>query len=97
MYAPTNGRLLRPDVIDRLGDAGVATFNLAVDAVDLKPGLPKALTPIRAHFDHLVMGIFRPGRAQIHLVECGILRKVHRTGDIFDENIVCGYHTLRAA
>ncbi len=30
------------DVIDRLGDAGVATFNFAVDAVDEKPGLPKA-------------------------------------------------------
>ena len=31
-------RLLRPDVIDRLGDAGVATFNFAVDAMDEKPG-----------------------------------------------------------
>ena len=45
IYVPTNGRLLRPDVIDRLGDAGVATFNLAVDTVDEKPGLPKALEP----------------------------------------------------
>ena len=51
VYVPTNGRLLRPDVIDRLGDAGVATFNLAVDAVDEKPGLPKALNLIRRHFD----------------------------------------------
>ena len=32
IYIPTNGRLLRPDVIDRLADAGTATFNLAVDA-----------------------------------------------------------------
>ena len=40
VYVPTNGRLLRPDVIDRLGDAGGATFNLALDAVDEKPGLP---------------------------------------------------------
>lgn len=54
VYVPTNGRLMRPEVIDRLGDAGVAVFNLAVDCVDEKPGLPKALTPIRPYFDHLV-------------------------------------------
>lgn len=54
VYLPTNGRLMRPDVIDRLGDAGLATVNLAVDCVDEKPGLPKALAPIRAYFDHLV-------------------------------------------
>ncbi|MGA3235046.1 MAG: radical SAM protein [Bryobacteraceae bacterium] len=61
IYVPTNGRLLRPDVIDRLGDAGVATFNLAVDALEIKPGLPKALAPIRSHFDHLVKRQFRYG------------------------------------
>ena len=31
VYVPTNGRLMRPEVIDRLGDAGVATVNLAVE------------------------------------------------------------------
>jgi hypothetical protein len=46
--------LLRPDVIDKLADAGISTFNVAVDAVDLKPGLPKALVPIRKQFDYLV-------------------------------------------
>jgi MoaA/NifB/PqqE/SkfB family radical SAM enzyme len=61
IYVPTNGRLLRPEVIDRLGDAGVATFNLAVDAVDEKPGLPKALNPIRSYFDHLVRRQYRYG------------------------------------
>src|SRR5262249_34471890 len=45
---------LRPDVIDRLADAGMATFNFAVDVVDEKPGLPKALAPIRRYFDYLV-------------------------------------------
>jgi MoaA/NifB/PqqE/SkfB family radical SAM enzyme len=59
VYVPTNGRLLRPDVIDRLGDAGVATFNLALDAVDEKAGLPKALNPIRRHFDYLVRRQYR--------------------------------------
>jgi MoaA/NifB/PqqE/SkfB family radical SAM enzyme len=61
IYIPTNGRLLKPDVIDRLADAGVATFNLAVDAVDEKPGLPKALTPIRSYFDYLVKKQYRYG------------------------------------
>lgn len=39
------GGWLRPEVADRLGDAGVAVFNFALDAWDLKPGLPKALVP----------------------------------------------------
>jgi MoaA/NifB/PqqE/SkfB family radical SAM enzyme len=54
VYVPTNGRLMKPDVIDRLGDAGLGTVNLAVDCVDEKPGLPKALAPIRPYFDHLI-------------------------------------------
>jgi len=60
-YVPTNGRLLKPPVIDRLADAGVATFNLAVDAVDEKPGLPKALNPIRSYFEYLVKKQYRYG------------------------------------
>jgi len=31
----TNGRLLRPEVADRLGDAGVAVIKLALDAAPL--------------------------------------------------------------
>jgi MoaA/NifB/PqqE/SkfB family radical SAM enzyme len=54
IYLPTNARLLRTDVIDKLADAGMSTFNIAVDAVDLKPGLPKALAPVRKQFDYLV-------------------------------------------
>ena len=54
VYVPTNGRLMRPDVIDRLGDAGVATINLAVDVVEEQEGLPKALAPIRPWFDYLI-------------------------------------------
>ena len=61
IYIPTNGRLLKPDVIDRLADAGVATFNLAVDVVDEKPGLPKALTPIRPYFEYLARKQYRYG------------------------------------
>lgn len=54
VYVPTNGRLMTPDVVDRLGDAGVATVNLAVDVVDVQEGMPKALAPIRPYFDYLV-------------------------------------------
>ncbi len=59
-YVPTNGRLLNRDNIDRLADAGVATFNVAVDAVDVKPGLPKALTEIPA-FEYLLKKQYRYG------------------------------------
>ncbi len=54
VYVPTNGRLMRPNVIDRLGDAGVATINLAVDSVEDRQELPKALAPIRPYFDYLI-------------------------------------------
>jgi MoaA/NifB/PqqE/SkfB family radical SAM enzyme len=54
IYVGTNGRLLRPEVADRLGDAGVAVFNFAVDAWDEKPGLPKAVVPVRKHLEHLL-------------------------------------------
>jgi MoaA/NifB/PqqE/SkfB family radical SAM enzyme len=53
IYIGTNGRLLRPEVVDRLGDAGVAVFNFAVDAWDEKPGLPKAIVPSRKHLDYV--------------------------------------------
>jgi MoaA/NifB/PqqE/SkfB family radical SAM enzyme len=63
VYLPTNGRLMRPEVIDRVLDAGVATINLAVDAVDEKPGLPKALNPIRRNFHYLVRRQYAYGTA----------------------------------
>jgi MoaA/NifB/PqqE/SkfB family radical SAM enzyme len=54
VYLPTNGRLMRKEVVDWLGDAGVATVNLAVDSVEDRPELPKALTPIRSQFEYLI-------------------------------------------
>lgn len=54
IYIGTNGRLLRPDVADRLGDAGVSVFNFAVDAWDEKPSLPKAVVPVREHLEHIM-------------------------------------------
>src|SRR3972149_3090799 len=61
VYLPTNGRLMRPEVIDRLGDAGLATVNLAIDSMDVNPSLPKALAPIRAHFEYLLKRQGRDG------------------------------------
>ncbi len=61
VYLPTNARLLRPPLIDRLADAGVATVNFAVDAVDEKPGLPKALKPVRPYFDYLIKKQYKYG------------------------------------
>ncbi|UCF37242.1 MAG: radical SAM protein [Acidobacteriota bacterium] len=54
VYLATNGRLLRPKVIDRLGDSGIAVFNLAVDSVEERPELPKAIKPIWENFEYLV-------------------------------------------
>ncbi|MFC2076674.1 radical SAM protein [candidate division KSB1 bacterium] len=54
MYFPTNGYLLTEDFIDKLGKAKVATINLAVDCIEPKPGLPKALMPIEPQFRYLV-------------------------------------------
>jgi MoaA/NifB/PqqE/SkfB family radical SAM enzyme len=54
IYIGTNGRLLRPDVADRLGDAGVAVFNFALDSWDLKPSLPKAFVPAKQNLDHVL-------------------------------------------
>src|ERR1700746_1128219 len=54
VYIATNGRLLRPEVADRLGDAGVAIFNFALDAWDEKPSLPKAFVPAQRNLEHIM-------------------------------------------
>ncbi len=52
IYVGTNGRLLRPEVADRLGDAGVSIFNFALDAWDEKPSQPKAFMPGQKHLEY---------------------------------------------
>ncbi len=61
VYLATNGRLLRPGVIDRLADAGIATINFAVDSIREKPGLPKAFEHVRDYFEYLVHRQYRYG------------------------------------
>ena len=87
IYLPTNGRLLWPKVIDKVADAGVATINLAVDAWDDVPGrgLPKAMVPIRSHFDYLVKKQYKYGYSVLpehqHLPQqSGRCAAVDRTG-----------------
>ena len=61
IYLATNARLLRPEVTDRLADAGIATINFAVDCMDEKPGLPKAFEHVRSNFEYLVKRQYRYG------------------------------------
>jgi MoaA/NifB/PqqE/SkfB family radical SAM enzyme len=61
IYLATNARLLRPEVTDRLADAGIATINFAVDAIRDKPGLPKAFEHVRSNFEYLVKRQYRYG------------------------------------
>jgi MoaA/NifB/PqqE/SkfB family radical SAM enzyme len=61
VYLATNARLLRPPVIDRLADAGIATINFAVDCIKEKPGLPKAFEHVESQFEYLVKRQYRYG------------------------------------
>src|SRR5208337_1953468 len=61
IYIGTNARLLRPDVADRLADAGTAVFNVAIDAWDQEAGLPKGLLPIPPHLERLLRKPVREG------------------------------------
>lgn len=54
VYLATNGRQLRPKVMDRLGDSGISVINLAIDSIEERPELPKALVPIRENFEYMV-------------------------------------------
>ncbi|GMR04427.1 MAG: hypothetical protein BMS9Abin23_0324 [Thermodesulfobacteriota bacterium] len=54
MYLPTNGILMDEAFIDRVGEAGVAGVNLALDTVEEKPGLPKSFERVRPQFEYLV-------------------------------------------
>ncbi len=54
MYLPTNGYLMDKNFIDQIGKAGVAAINLAVDCIEPKPGLPKALMLVEKQFRYLV-------------------------------------------
>jgi MoaA/NifB/PqqE/SkfB family radical SAM enzyme len=95
VYLPTNGRLMKPDVIDRIADAGVAVVNLAIDSVDKKPSLPKALNPIRPYFDYLIRKQYKYGYSVfLNINICrNNLEDVKQLTEIAHENgIATDYH-----
>jgi len=95
VYLPTNARLLRPEIIDRVADAGVAIVNFAVDAVEEKPGLPKALAPVRKYFDYLIQRQYRYGYSVFFNINIcrNNMDDVKRLTEIAHENgIATDYH-----
>jgi MoaA/NifB/PqqE/SkfB family radical SAM enzyme len=100
VYVPTNARLLRPYVTDRLADAGVATFNFAVDVVDEKPGLPKARAPIRRYFEYLVRKQYRYGYTEffnINICRTNMDDVFQRTEIAHEYGIATDYHINESA
>jgi MoaA/NifB/PqqE/SkfB family radical SAM enzyme len=95
IYLPTNARLMRPEVTDRMLDAGVAIVNFAVDAVDIKPGLPKALVPVRKNFDYLLRKQYKYGCAvffNINICKNNIEDVKQLTEIAHDNGIATDYH-----
>jgi MoaA/NifB/PqqE/SkfB family radical SAM enzyme len=50
----TNGILMDKGDVDRMGAAGIASVNIAIDAVEEHSGLPKCLARVKPVFDYLV-------------------------------------------
>ena len=99
VYLPTNGRLMRPEVIDRIGDAGVGIFNLAIDAVEEKPGLPKALNRIRPYFEYLVKNQRKYGYAvmvNINITHINMADVRELTEIAHDHGVATDYHINEA-
>jgi len=95
VYLPTNARLMRTEVIDQVADAGVAVVNFAVDAVEDKPGLPKALGPVRNYFDYLIKKQYRYGYSVFFNINIckNNLEDVQQLTEIAHENgIATDYH-----
>jgi MoaA/NifB/PqqE/SkfB family radical SAM enzyme len=99
VYVPTNGRLMRPEIIDRLGDAGVATFNVAVDSVKDRKELPKALEPIRKNFEYLIKKQYVYGFSvffNINITRINLADVKELTEIAHDAGIATDYHINEA-
>jgi len=95
VYVPTNGRLMRPEVIDKLADAGMATVNLAVDSVEDRPELPKALAPIRPYFEYLIKKQYTYGYSvflNINITRINLDDVKQLTEIAHDNGIATDYH-----
>ena len=88
-------RPLRPDAIDRLGDAGVAAINLAVDSLEGRKELPKALAPIRPYFDYLIKKQYVYGFSvflNIDITRLDLYDAIELTEIAHDVGIATDYH-----
>jgi len=95
IYLPTNAYLLRPEVTDRLLDAGIAIVNFAVDTVDEKPGLPKALNNVRKNFEYLLRKQYKYGLAvffNINICRTNLDDVRQLTEIAHDNGIATDYH-----
>ena len=99
VYLPTNGYLMRPQVIDWIGDAEVGIVNLAIDCVNEKPGLPKALNRIRDNFEYLAKRQRHYGYAvmiNINVTHINMDDVKELTEIARDHNIATDYHLNEA-
>lgn len=99
VYVATNGRLMCPDVIDRLGDAGVAAINMAVDSVKDRQELPKSLASIRPHFDYLIKKQHVYGFSvffNINITRINLYDVIELTKIAHDAGIATDYHLNEA-
>jgi MoaA/NifB/PqqE/SkfB family radical SAM enzyme len=99
VYVPTNGRLMLREVVDRLGDAGVASINLAVDSVEKSKELPKALAPIRPYFDYLIKKQYVYGFSvflNINITRLNLYDVIELTKIAHDVGIATDYHLNEA-
>ena len=95
VYLPTNGRLLTKDYIDALAEAEVSAINLAVDCIEEKPGLPKALMAIEPQFRYLVQKqeeygyilFFNMNITSVNLKDVKMLTEIAH-----DEGLAMDYH-----
>lgn len=95
VYIATNGRLLRPEIADRLGDAGVSAFNFAMDAWDLKPGLPKALVPAQKNLEYILRKQYVNGYVvffNINICRNNMEDVRHLTEFAHDNRVATDYH-----
>jgi MoaA/NifB/PqqE/SkfB family radical SAM enzyme len=95
IYVPTNGRLMGEGVIDKLGDAGVATVNLAVDSIEDRKQLPKALKPILPWFQYLIKKQYVYGFSvffNINITRINIEDVKQLTQIAYDSGIATDYH-----
>jgi MoaA/NifB/PqqE/SkfB family radical SAM enzyme len=97
VYVPTNGFLLDKAFLDQAGDSGLSALNLAVDCVEPRPGLPKALRSIDSQYQALLEAKKRFGFLaffNINITSSNLLDVRLLTEIAFSDDIGCDYHVI---